>query len=79
LNDDIVRKRRSEDVVVWQGTVRANDVEDLVIRSLTFIPGCAATADENDIDQYSFFKKEGNVVTALETAHQTVQPEKKEM
>jgi hypothetical protein len=36
LNNDTYVKD-AEDVVVWQGTVRANDVEDLVIRSLTYI------------------------------------------
>jgi hypothetical protein len=65
LNNDTYVKD-AQDVVVWQGTVRANDVEDLVIRSLYFQND--GTADENDVDQYSFFKKEGNVVTALETA-----------
>jgi hypothetical protein len=35
LNNDTYVKD-AQDVVVWQGTVRANDVEDLVIRSMYF-------------------------------------------
>jgi hypothetical protein len=63
-NNTIVKDAR--DVVVWRGEVRANKVEDLVIRSLAF--DNLGTATDEDVDQYSFFKKEGGVVTPIETA-----------
>lgn len=55
----------ADDVVVWKGTVRADDVEDVIVRRVDFTQ--LGTADENDIDGFSLFKKEGNVLTPLET------------
>lgn len=62
-NDTVVADAAS--VTVWQGTVSANEVEDLYIRQLVFLD--TGTATDDDVDDYSIFKKEGNVLTPVET------------
>lgn len=64
-NDTVVAD--AENVTVQQLTVRANSVGDLYIRKLTFL-NTGGTATSNDVDDYSIFKKEGNVLTPLETS-----------
>jgi hypothetical protein len=65
INNTNITKDAS-DVVVWKGILRANNVEDIRIRSFEF--DNLGTADENDVDRYSFFKKEGGVIIPIETA-----------
>ncbi len=64
-DDDYVAD--AENVVVFEATVRANSVEDIYIRDLTFENDGAATATNSDVDDYSIYKKEGNVLTPVET------------
>ncbi|QQS58988.1 S-layer homology domain-containing protein [Candidatus Peregrinibacteria bacterium] len=56
----------AEDVVIWSGTVRANNVEDLYIRRIGFVDN-GGTATTSDVDDFSFWKKEGNTLTPIET------------
>ena len=46
----------AEDVVIWSGTVRANNVEDLYIRRIGFVNN-GGTATTSDVDDFSFWKK----------------------
>ena len=54
--------------IVWKGSVRASDVQDVVVRSMTFTQATGPlAATEDDIIGFSLYKKEGNVMTPVET------------
>lgn len=73
LNSDFY-VRSAKGAVVWKGSVRSNNVQDVNIRSMrfeqtvanaTFPPDVGASKD--DIVGFSLYKKEGNVMTPIET------------
>ena len=71
LRDDTF-VRGTSNVVVWRSSIRANQVSNLIVRSLSFeniytdTTGVASPANEDDIFGFSLYKKEGDDLIVLE-------------
>ncbi len=63
-SDDIY-VAKADDKLLWNGTVRANSVEDLIIRSISF--DNTGTSVDADVDQFSLYTVDGATSTLQET------------